>query len=218
MKVILIGANGRMGKEMQYFFTQNKVDYVAIDKDNAKGLKDKCGDVILDFSTPDALIQNLTFAKNKKLPLVIATTNHTKENFDEIKEQSKVIPIFMSSNFSIMFNVLNRMVRNIKGQQDQEIVLEEVHHKTKKDIPSGSAKMLIATLKKNNITPKVVALRVGKVIGIHKVKVYNDFETLTLVHNVESRQVFCLGAYNACKFIVTKKNGLFDMENLIDSL
>ena len=110
------------------------------------------------------------------------------------------------------------MVRNITEQQNQEIVLEEVHHKTKKDIPSGSAKMLIATLKKNNITPKVVALRVGKVIGSHKVKVYNDFETLTLVHNVENRQVFCLGAYNACKFIVTKKNGLFDMENLIDSL
>ena len=107
---------------------------------------------------------------------------------------------------------------NIKKQTNQEVVLEEIHHKTKKDIPSGSAKMLIATLKRNNVVPKVVALRVGKVIGTHKVKIYGDFETLTLTHNVENRQVFCLGAYKACKFILSKKCGLYNMENLIDCM
>ena len=218
MKIILIGSQGRMGKEMQVFLSQNGVQYCPVDKDNVNDLGNMTGDVVLDFSSASALEQNLTFAKKRNLPIVIATTNHTKENIDTIKNQSKYLPIFMSSNFSIMFNLLNRMIGNIKKQTNQEVVLEEIHHKTKKDIPSGSAKMLIATLKRNNVVPKVVALRVGKVIGTHKVKIYGDFETLTLTHNVENRQVFCLGAYKACKFILSKKCGLYNMENLIDCM
>ena len=218
MKIILIGSQGKMGKEMQNFLTQKDISFVAIDKENLSDLNSAMGDVVLDFSSASALSQNLNFARSKNLPLVIATTKHTKENLAKIKKQSKTLPIFMSSNFSIMFNLLNRMVKHLRCWQNQDVVLEEVHHKTKKDIPSGSAKMLMSTLKKNNVTPKVVALRVGNVVGVHKVSVYGDYEILTITHNAESRQVFCSGAYNACKYILTKKCGLYDMENLIDSM
>ncbi len=218
MKVLIFGANGKMGQEMTKYLEMKDEKVVCVDKHNRELLQSTKVDIIVDFSTANALCENLEYAKNSNTPIVIATTGHTSENMKKIEQASKFIPIFMSSNFSLMFNVLNRLLRNIRLLKDCDFAIEEMHHKQKKDSPSGSAIMLVKTLNNQKISPQVVSLRLGNVVGEHKVHIVGDYENLTFSHSAKNRQVFCQGAYTACKFLLTKKSGLFDMENLIDCM
>ena len=218
MKILIFGANGKMGQEMQKYLSKIGENFVCIDKNNRNLLSSQKVDVIIDFSSKDALKDNLLYAQNSKTPIVIATTGHTKENFASIKKASKNIAILLSSNFSLMFNFLNVILKNVKIFSSCDFVLQETHHKHKKDSPSGSAKMLIKTLKNQNIRPKVVSLRLGNFVGEHKVQIVDDYENLTFSHSVLSRQVFCHGGYSACKFLKDKNSGLYSMENVFDSL
>lgn len=218
MKILIFGANGRMGQEMQKYLSKIGENFVCIDKNNRNLLSSQKVDVIIDFSSKDALKDNLFYAQNSKTPIVIATTGHTKENLASIKKASKNIAILLSSNFSLMFNFLNVILKNVKMFSSCDFVLQETHHKEKKDSPSGSAKMLIKTLKIQNIRPKVVTLRLGNFVGEHKVQIVDDYENLTFSHSVLSRQVFCHGGYIACKFLKDKNSGLYSMENVFDSL
>lgn len=212
MKILLIGSNGRMGKEMQTFLSGIGEDFLGIDKDDRKYIN-YSPDVILDFSLPDALVQNLELAKKLQVPIVIATTNHTKDNMQYIYNASKSIPIFMSANFSILFNLMTELCKNIKGEF--ECLLTESHHKNKKDKPSGSAKAIIKQLNKNGIRPKIVCNRISDIVGIHSLQVFSKYEELTISHTAYSKQVFCMGAYRACEFIIKKQNGFYDMGDLL---
>lgn len=218
MKILIFGANGKMGQEMQKYLSKIGEDFVCIDKNNRNLLSSQKADMIIDFSSKDALKDNLLYAQNSKTPIVIATTGHTKENLASIKKASKNIAILLSSNFSLMFNFLNVILKNVKMFSSCDFVLQEMHHKHKKDSPSGSAKMLIKTLKIQNIRPKVVSFRLGNFVGEHKVQIVDDYENLTFSHSVLSRQVFCHGGYIACKFLKDKNSGLYSMENVFDSL
>lgn len=218
MEIMIIGANGRMGQEMQKYLISKNEDFVCIDKENRSLIDYQKVDVIIDFSSKDALEENLFYAKKTKTPIVIATTGHSKENIEKIKKVSKDIAILLSSNFSLMFNYLNYIIKNIKPFSSCDFVLQETHHKHKKDSPSGSTKILIKTLKKQKITPKVVSFRLGNFVGEHKIQIVDDYENLTFSHSVLSRQVFCHGAYKSCKFLIDKKCGLYCMENVFDSL
>ena len=211
MKILLIGSNGRMGKEMQVFLNGIGAEFYGIDKDNRNNI---CysPDVVLDFSSSDALVQNLELAKKLKIPMVIATTNHTKENIEKILAASKSMPVFMSANFSILFNLMKTLCKSIKGEF--ECLLTESHHKNKKDKPSGSAKVIIKQLNNNGIRPKVVCNRVSDIVGIHSLQVFSKCEELTISHTVYSMQVFCVGAYKACEYIVKKQKGFYGMEDL----
>mgnify|MGYP003295613562 CR=1 FL=1 len=218
MRVLLIGANGRMGKEMQNYMTLKKIDFVGIDKFNTDTEKYVRFDVVVDFSSSEALEQNLNIALSHSSPIVVATTNHSKENEKLLKTYSKNIPILYSSNLSLGMNYFIKVIKQIKKLACYEFVLEETHHKNKKDKPSGTCKTLIKNLNKQGIKPQVFCLRVGNVFGIHTLKVFGENENLTITHNVLSRQVFCEGAICACKFLLNKKKGLYSMENVIDSL
>ena len=212
MKILLIGTNGRMGHEVQKYFKTNGVDFCWIDKHNREDVQSDI-DVILDFSSHEALEENLILAKRLNVPIVIATTNHNKNNLKLIKNHSKNLPVFMSANFSILFNIMKKICGNIYGEFDY--VLTETHHKNKKDKPSGSAKALLKILSKNKIKPKVICNRISNVIGEHKLQIYGNSEVLEISHTVYSREVFCSGAYIACKYILNKKSGMYGMEDLI---
>ena len=215
MKILLIGANGKMGRETSAYFDQNNIEYEKVDVNNRRKVEYMNFDVILDFSSKDALLDNLRLAYMKKCPIVIATTGHDKKNYELIKSYSRYIPIFLSSNFSVLMAILNRCLKSVKKTDGMDTVVYEVHHKHKKDKPSGSAKMLIKTLNKNKIVPKVFALRIGDVVGEHSVTFYLKDEKLTISHSAYSRKVFSAGAYLACKFIQNRKIGLYTMEDII---
>ena len=214
MKILLVGANGKMGREMSSYLEKKEIGYFKIDKENRDDAKKFDYDIVLDFSTSACLYENLELAKKKRCPIVIATTNHTKNNYELIQKYSKIIPIFMSANFSILFTMLKSMLDKIKNQPNLQTVVCETHHQHKKDKPSGSAKQIIKIINSKNIVPTVYVLRVGEVVGEHKISFYMPDEELEIVHTAFSKRVFCNGAYMACKFISSKQNGVYDMEDL----
>ncbi|MBO5884366.1 MAG: NAD-binding protein, partial [Clostridia bacterium] len=139
MKIILIGSNGRMGKTMQEYLREKNIEFVAIDKNNRQELKNKTADIIVDFSTSEALAQNLEVAASKNIPIVVATTNHSLQNFNLFKVYKKRLAIFYSPNMSIQFNLIAEFIKKLKVLNDCDFVITETHHKQKKDKPSGSA-------------------------------------------------------------------------------
>ena len=215
MKLILIGANGKMGQQMQIFLKEKDCKVVLIDKLNRNILENCAGDIILDFSSNSALDDNLKIAKLKKLPIVIGTTNHNETNLKLIKEYSKSIPIFLTYNFSIGFNLMLQFIKYFKMLNDGEFLITEKHHKTKKDIPSGSAKMIIKKFKTINIEPKVYSYRVSNIVGEHKIYCYKDNEVLEIKHIAKDRMLFCDGAYKVCEYMLNKKKGFYTMEDFL---
>lgn len=204
-----------MGHKMCAILNRNGHELCGIDIDNREAGESFNADVIIDFSSSSCLKDNLDLAATKNVPIVIATTNHSSENLAMIESYSKLIPIFMASNFSLLFNVLLQLCSRLKPLKTCEFIVEETHHKHKKDSPSGSCKELLKVLKENNIEPQVSVYRVGEVIGRHAVKIYNGYESLEIMHDVSDREVFCEGALKACKFIIHKSKGLYTMNDLL---
>lgn len=215
MKVILIGSEGKMGQKMQNLLKKHEISYLGIDKFNRNDANSYDADVILDFSSSECLEENLNLAKSKKIPIVIATTNHDEKNLSSIEDAKNEIPIFLSSNFSILFYILLKMLSQIENLDDCDFVVEETHHKHKKDSPSGSCKEILKILNNKNIFPVVSSYRIGEVVGIHNLKIYSPSESLEIKHQVFDRDVFCYGALKACEYIVTKNSGLYFMEDML---
>ena len=215
MKILLIGANGRMGQAMQKVMAQKGIEFFGVDKDNRLNAKSVDCDVIVDFSSADALEDNLSLARKKQVPIVIATTGHGEKNLQFIQKAKDEIAIFLSSNFSMLFNVMLKIIDNFQKLDFCEFLVEETHHRFKKDSPSGSCKELIKKLQQFDLPFTLTCHRVGDVVGEHKIKIYGENEALELSHNALSREVFCNGALKACEFISSKQKGLYSMQDLI---
>lgn len=193
-------------------------------------------DVIIDFSNVALLDDLLDFALNKKLPLVIATTGYSDAQIEKIKAASQNIPVFFTFNMSIGVNLLCSLAKkaaNILGDAfDIEII--EKHHNQKLDAPSGTAIMLAnavngvfddklkyeydrhskrAKRTKNEIG--IHSVRGGTIVGEHDIIFAGRDEIITLSHAAHSKQVFATGALKAAKFIATKDNGLYDMNDIM---
>lgn len=205
-----------MGQKMMALLKQCGHEYCAVDVDTRCEADNFDADIIVDFSSSDCLKENLDLAVRKNIPIVIGTTNHSDENFAQIDKFKTRIPIFMASNFSILFNVLLELCSGLKSLKHCDILVEEVHHKHKKDSPSGSCKEILKILQEINIAPQVTAHRVGEVIGNHSIKIYNGFESMEISHEVSDREVFCEGALRACEFLLNKPCGLYTMKNLLE--
>ena len=218
--IILIGSNGKMGECLKECFNNNGLKFLAIDKHNRNLLKANSGDVVVDFSCSEALESNLEFAKINNLPIVIGTTNHNKDNKKLLQKYKKHIPIFYSANMSIMFNVFSEIISKLKVLKDCDFVIEETHHKHKKDKPSGSAKLLASSLNKVGIIPQIFSVRAGIVCGEHTLKIYGENEVLQIKHSAQNREVFANGTLKAIEFICKQKPGLYSMGDMlkIDSL
>lgn len=217
MRIVIIGSNGKMGKSMQKHLNDKCCKYFNIDIDNNNInsiLTDE--DVLLDFSTPDALDQNLNLAKTHNIPIVIATTGHSQQNLKKIKQYSQTLPILLSSNFSIGFNTLVELLPILSKLNFYDFILTETHHKTKIDSPSGSAKIIKSNIEKLGILPKIISIRAGNEVGEHCLKIYGENESLTICHKANNRQVFCQGAYMACKFMYKKPKGLYLMKDVLN--
>ena len=213
--IAIIGANGRMGTQMQQYLTKMNKSFVCIDIENRNNNFSDI-DGIIDFSSPIALKSNLIMAKQLKVPIVIGTTNHNNSNLLEIEKFSKNIPIFIDSNFSLQFNVLLKMLKSLSSLNNNEFLLQEIHHKNKKDSPSGSAKKMINKLNLIGVQPNVNVIRIADVVGEHSLKIYGQSEVLEIKHIAKSREIFCEGAVKALEFIKTKQKGLYNMEDLLN--
>lgn len=161
MKILLNGANGRMGNEIiNLIKEQDDLEIVCgFDKENSSNGKfpiynkieeiDKEVDVIIDFSVPVATLEILKYARKNKIPMVIATTGFNQEQLEEIEKISKEIPIFKSSNMSLEINLMANLVQKVaEVLKESDIEIIETHHNKKIDSPSGTAILLADAINK----------------------------------------------------------------------
>lgn len=237
LKILLNGCNGKMGQTV-YEVSEDIEDYKIVcgcDKienkelnfptySNIKNVQEEV-DVIVDFSIPIATLNALEYARNKKIPIVIATTGFSKEDDEKIKEYAKYIPIFKSANMSYDINLMKNIVKEVaKKLYNTDIEITETHHNRKIDSPSGTAKMLADSInevlenkyhyeynrhdrhekrEKNEIG--IASIRGGNIVGEHTVQFFGEYETFEIKHTTYSRKVFAEGALKAAKFICMQK-------------
>ena len=179
------------------------------------------GDVVIEFTTPEATMAHLQTAQQLRKPVVIGTTGFTESQRKMVQEASRVISVVMSPNMSLGVNLLFELARmaaeRLGHSFDIEIV--ESHHRHKKDSPSGTAKRLAEVLGQargaTDSTIPVHAVRAGDVVGDHTVIFAGPAERLELTHRAHSRDVFALGALKAARFAIGQRPGLYDMSHVL---
>ncbi len=212
----------------------NNKDYPFPVYDNVNSIKE-IPDVIIDFSVPEASMNILEFAKSKNVPIIIATTGFSDEQLNVINDASKVIPVFRSGNMSYEINIMADIVAKLAKQlTNSDIEIIETHHRNKLDAPSGTALILADSINealdnkmeyqynRHSVRQKrpdneigIHSIRGGTEVGKHTVMFLGENETLEITHTVTSRSIFANGALKAAKFLAHKKNGLYNMKDLI---
>ncbi|MCL2026019.1 MAG: 4-hydroxy-tetrahydrodipicolinate reductase [Leptospirales bacterium] len=197
----------------------------------------KC-DCIIDFSSPMSTMEILAAAETQKLPLVIGTTGFSDEQRAKIEKAASLIPLVFSPNMAVGVNLLFKLTELaaavLKGGFDAEVL--EIHHRLKKDAPSGTAKRLAEIIKNNMqgmndahiLTGRgglesersdseigVMALRGGDVVGEHTVYFIGEGERLELTIRSTRRDTYAEGAVLAAEFLVGKNAGLYSMYDVI---
>jgi 4-hydroxy-tetrahydrodipicolinate reductase len=223
VRVLLIGAAGRMGKTIvDLARTDREIDIVAqcdLGDPIEPAMKD-C-DVAIDFSHSDAITEVSRAALHCNKPLVIGTTGHSQAQHQMIQETARSLPIVFASNFSAGVNVLFWLTRKAAERFGDDFSAEvvETHHKTKKDAPSGTAKTLAELLKAarkiENEIP-IQSIREGDVVGEHTVIFSGPAERLELTHRAASREIFARGALRAAKWIMGRSPGLYSMQDVLE--
>ena len=199
----------------------------------------KKANLIIDFTVPKCTFQILKIASKLKKKVVIGTTGFTKKEEDLIKKFSKKIPILKAGNMSLGINLLMYLTEIASNSLGKNFLSKifEIHHKHKKDHPSGTALMLgkgIAVGKNKNfyslIGKKFLnkktfpygskinfnSMRKGEVIGEHEVKFSSGKEVITLNHEAYDRALYSEGALSAAKWLMNKKPGLYSMRDLMN--
>ncbi len=265
IRVVVSGAGGRMGKlllqavieedGMELVAAVERKDHPLLNRDVGELIGSaKCGvlmrtdleevissgDILVEFSTPQATLSHLPVAVEKNTRIVIGTTGLNNEEKERIKESSSRIPILLSPNMSIgvnlLFRIAGEVARILGDEYDVEII--ETHHRMKRDAPSGTALRLaevIAQARGHSLKEVAVygregtagerkrgtigihAVRGGTVSGEHNVIFAGASERVELTHRAESRQVFVRGAIEAIRFIAGASPGLYDMQDVIAS-
>jgi len=252
VKVGVFGANGRVGKlllddlkktegiSLSTVYVRNSLDF-SIDPSvlvttDIKSFLHAC-DIVIDFSLPEATETMLEAAIEIPKPLVIGTTGLNTHQLNLLKQASENMPILYATNMSLGVALLNKLVYQaaaaLKGF-DIEIV--EMHHRHKKDAPSGTALTLGESaaagrelpLDKVRISGRdgnigersadeiaVMALRGGDIVGRHTVGFYNDGEFIELNHTATSRNTFSKGAIRAASWLVDKDAGLYSISDCL---
>jgi len=195
--------------------------------------------IIIDFTIPKCTLEVLKIASKLKKRVVIGTTGFSKKEENLIKKYSKKIPILKAGNMSLGINLLMYLTEIASKSLGDNFLgkVLEMHHKYKKDYPSGTALMLgkgIAVGKKKDfyklIGKKYLnkktfpyskkinfnSIRKGEVVGNHKVHFSNGKETITLDHEAFDRALYSEGAFTAAKWLMSKKPGLYSMRNVLN--
>ena len=229
--------NFRLGALTENKKINKKINGIKIDLNSEKVFKKV--NLIIDFTVPECTLQILRIASKLKKRVVIGTTGFSKKEENLIKTYSKKIPILKAGNMSLGINLLMYLTEIASSSLGKNFLSKifEIHHKHKKDYPSGTALMLgngIALGKNKNfyniIGNKYLnkknfpygkkinfnSIRKGEVIGEHEVKFSNGKEIITLSHEAFNRSLYSEGALSAGKWLMTKKPGLYSMRNLMN--
>ena len=239
-RVIITGSKGRMGQALAACATRIPELQVVgqIDQGDDMNSAIDSGDVVIDFSFHNATAAIAELCARKKKALVIGTTGHADSDRKRLLAVTSQIPVVWASNFSTGVNTLfwlTRKAAEILGPGfDLEVV--EMHHRMKKDAPSGTAATLAEILAdvrqqqlsnvlrhgRSGITGErtsaeigMHSLRGGDVVGDHTVIFAAEGERVELTHKASSRDTFANGALRAAQWVVKQKPGLYDMQHVL---
>ena len=227
-KLVCLTENQRINK---------KINGIKVNLNTEDALKK--ADLIIDFTIPKCTFQVLKIASKLKKKVVIGTTGFTKKEENLIKRFSKKIPILKAGNMSLGINLLMYLTEIASNSLGKNFLTKifEIHHKHKKDYPSGTALMLgrgIAVGKNKNfynlLGKKFLnkknfpygnkinfnSVRKGEIIGEHEVKFSSGKEIITLNHEAFDRALYSEGALSAAKWLINKKPGLYSMRDLMN--
>ena len=253
INLAISGCLGRMGQQLIKSSSSDKdFNLVALTENRLiskklKGIKPelnsknafKKADVIIDFTIPKCTLEILKIASQINKKVVIGTTGFNKKEESVIKKFSKKIPILKAGNMSLGINLLMYLTEITSASLGNKYLSKvfEIHHKHKKDYPSGTALMLGKGIAvgKNKDFYKLIgkkflnkktfpygnkinfnSIRKGEIIGEHEVKFSNGKEIITLNHEAFDRSLYSEGALTAAKWLNTKKPGLYSMRDLMN--
>jgi 4-hydroxy-tetrahydrodipicolinate reductase len=240
ISVIIYGSKGKMGQALlESLPRESSLELLGAisSKDSIDPLMKKV-DVVIDFTTTDATMDLLSKCRKEKKALVIGTTGLSKEEEALIFEASKEIPILFSPNYSVGVNTLfwltQKATELLGTEYDTEII--EMHHRFKKDAPSGTAKQLAKVIAEarnldyekvaqhgrvgifNERKPSEIgihALRVGDAIGEHTVIFGTLGERIELTYRASTRAAYASGALRGATWLIDQKSGLYDMQHVL---
>jgi 4-hydroxy-tetrahydrodipicolinate reductase len=219
-QIILLGAEGRMGLEISSLATESGLSVLPMGK-SSKRPKDKSlnkKSVLIDFSSPEGFSKGLTYCLETGMPFLSGTTGLQKSDFAALEKASKKIPVLWAANMSIGVQVLAQMLKQFAAtQKNFDFKIDEIHHKHKKDSPSGTALYLKKELEGAVGAGKVEtqSLRGGGVFGIHKVLALGEEEILSLEHVALNRKVFARGALLAAEWLCNQDAGNYKMGQVL---
>jgi len=253
INLAISGCMGRMGQQLIKSSIKNKnFKLVALTENRTvnkrfNGIKPefnsenvfKKTDIIIDFTTPECTLEILKIASKIKKKIVIGTTGFSRSQENQIKKYSKKISILKAGNMSLGVNLLMYLTEIASKTLNDNYLSKifEVHHKHKKDYPSGTALMLgkgIADGKNKNLYDLIGkkflnkktfpygkkinfnSLRKGEIIGEHEVKFSSGKEIITLNHEAFDRALYSDGALAASKWLMGKKPGLYSMRDMLN--
>ncbi|MDD2764194.1 MAG: 4-hydroxy-tetrahydrodipicolinate reductase [Opitutaceae bacterium] len=238
LTILLHGARGRMGQAVTAAAADLGLRIGAAVDAGDDPAADLAGcDVIVDFSAPTATAGLLQLAVAQRKPVVIGTTGHPPAEKKRLLALAARVPCVWASNFSIGVNLLfyltRKAARILDEGYDAEVV--EMHHRFKKDAPSGTAaRLLEIILQERQLTAKALrhgregitggrspqevgihSLRGGDVVGDHTVLFAALGERLELTHKASDRAIFARGALRAAQWVATRPPGVYDMQDVL---
>jgi 4-hydroxy-tetrahydrodipicolinate reductase len=239
IRLLVHGASGRLGQAiMRIAAASDQFDPRGAGRSDDKRRLADWSDVAIDVSAPEATLELLAVCQAAAKPLVVGTTGHSSTQIGELRAAAHELAIVLAPNFSVGVNLLfwlTAKTEKILGPEfDVEIV--ELHHRLKKDAPSGTAKRLaeiIGTGRKLDYeqqvrhgrhglvgerSPKEIgmhAVRAGDIVGEHTVYFAGPGERVELVHRAASRDTFAQGAIRAARWVADQKPGLYDMQDVL---
>jgi 4-hydroxy-tetrahydrodipicolinate reductase len=199
----------------------------------------KQGEVVIDFSTPDATLNHLRAVVQQRRAMVIGTTGFNASELEELKSMARQVPCVCSPNMSVgvnlIYKVIGEMAKTLGDEYDIEVI--EAHHRLKKDAPSGTAlkiaevlaralnrdlsqvgvyarKGLIGERKKQEIG--IQTIRAGDIVGDHTILFGGMGERVEVTHRASSRDTFARGALRAAHWVVRQQPGLYDMMDVLN--
>ena len=253
INLAISGCMGRMGQQLiksskknknfklvtltENWLVNKKFNGVKPELNSDKAFKNT--DIIIDFTVPECTLEILKIASKLKKKVVIGTTGFNRNQENQIKKFSKKIPILKAGNMSMGVNLLMYLTEIASKSLNDEYLSKvfEVHHRHKKDYPSGTALMLgkgIADGKNKNLHSLIGnkflnkksfpygkkinfnSIRKGKIIGEHEVKFSSGKEIITLNHEAFDRTLYSDGALTASKWLMKKRPGLYSMRDLLN--
>ena len=214
IKYGLLGSTGKLGREVQNVFAENKFQLVyglSLEGETQKDIPQ----ILIDCSLPENFENTIALAKKFNCPLIIATTGLTSAQMEALKTLAETVPVVQSYNYSLGIQILLKLTKEVqKYVDDWDIEISETHHRFKKDKPSGTAIMIRNAVEKEEVN--VSSLRLGNVFGEHTISFGGLGEVLSISHSASSRRTFAEGILRSALFLMKKQNGFYSFTDVIN--